>query len=196
MAFFTLKLSLFFLVLPVVQGKASCDYDATAEKYLLEDLNLYRMSLNLPNFTENRNAACLANNIASQLKNETCKNAFRYSSTLGTKPNVTEYDKLMDGCDIKENNTVQGVILPVCVPRLDPFLVLSNYTTPQYAKYLKDSNYTGTGIGSEDNWMVVVLSTNTSTGNFSGAASLIANVRMGKSLVALFIGFLVVSAVS
>ena len=154
------------------------------------------MSLNLPNFTENGNAACLANNIASQLKNETCKNAFRYSSTLGTKPNVTEYDKLMDGCDIKENHTVQGVILPVCVPRLDPFLVLSNYTTPQYAKYLKDSNYTGTGIGSEDNWMVVVLSTNTSTGNFSGAASLIANVCMGKSLVALFIGFLVVSAVS
>ena len=82
------------------------------------------------------------------------------------------------------------------MPKLDPFLVLSNYTTPQYAKYLKDSNYTGTGIGSEDNWMVVVLSTNTSTGNFSGAASLIANVCMGKSLVALFIGFLVVSAVS
>ncbi|XP_050255259.1 uncharacterized GPI-anchored protein At5g19250-like [Quercus robur] len=139
------------------------------------------MSLNSPNFTENNNAAYLANNIASQLKNETCKNAFHYSSTPGTKPNVTEYDKLMDGCDIKENHTVQGVILPVCVPKLDPFL---------------DSNYTQTGIGFEDNWMVVVLSTNTSAGNFSGAASLIANVSMGNSLVALFIGFLVVSAVS
>ncbi|KAK7836717.1 putative gpi-anchored protein [Quercus suber] len=71
------------------------------------------MSLNSPNFTENNNAVCLANNIASQLKNETCKNAFHYSSTPGTKPNVTEYDKLMDGCDIKENHTVQGVILLV-----------------------------------------------------------------------------------
>ena len=154
------------------------------------------MSLNLPNFTENNNAACLANNIASQLKNETCKNAFHYSSTPDTKPNVTGYDKLLDGCDIKENHTVQGVIVPVCVPKLDPFLVLSNYTTPQYAKYLKDSNYTETGIGSEDNWMVVVLCTNTSTGNFSSAASLIANFNLGNSLVALFIGFLVVSAVS
>ncbi|KAL0005901.1 hypothetical protein SO802_013462 [Lithocarpus litseifolius] len=94
------------------------------------------------------------------------------------------------------NHTVQGVILPVCVPRLDPFLVLSNYTTPQYAKYLKDSNYTGTGIGFEDNWMVVVLCTNTSAGNFSGVASLIANFSLGNSLVALFIGILVVSAVS
>ena len=82
------------------------------------------------------------------------------------------------------------------MPRLDPFLVLSNYTTPQHAKYLKDSNYTGTGIGSEDNWMVVVLCTNTSTGNFSSAASLIANFNLGNSLVALFIGFLVVSAAS
>ena len=154
------------------------------------------MSLNSPNFTENNNAACLANNIASQLKNETCENAFHYSSTPGTKPNVTEYDKLMDGCDIKENHTVQGVVLPACVPRLDPFLAIFNYTTPQYAKYLKDSNYTETGIGSEDNWIVVVLSTNTLAGNFSDAASLIANVGMGNSLVALFIGFLVVSAVS
>ena len=154
------------------------------------------MALNLPNFTENNKAACLANNIASQLKNETCKNAFHYGSTPGTKPNVTEYDKLLDGCDIKDNHTVQGVILPVCLPRLDPFLVLSNYTTPQYAKYLKDSNYTGTGIVSEDNWMVVVLYTNTSAGNFSGVASLIANVSLGNSLVALSIAILVVSALS
>ena len=102
----------------------------------------------------------------------------------------------MDGCDIKEKHTVQGVVLPACVPRFDPFLVLFNYTTLQYAKYLKDSNYTETGIGSEDNWIVVVLSTNTLAGNLSDAASLIANVGMGNSLVALFIGFLVVSAVS
>ena len=66
-------------------------------------------------------------------------------------------------------------------------------TTSQYAKYLKDSNYAGIGIGSKDNWMVVVLSTNTSAGNFSRATSLIANFSMRNYLVALFIGFLVVS---
>ena len=87
----------------------------------------------------------------------------------------------MHKCDIKDKHAVDGIILPVCVPRLDPIVVFSNYTKSQYAKYLKNSNYIGAGIASEDNWMVVVLSTNTTTGNFSGAASLIANI--------LYVGF-------
>ena len=72
----------------------------------------------------------------------------------------------------KGNNTLDGKILPICVPKLDPTAVLSNYTNSQYAKYLNDSSYTGARIGSKDDWMVVVLSTNT----LSGAASLIANI--------------------
>ena len=116
-----------------------------------------------------------------------------YSAAPGNKPNFTNFDKLLDKCDINGNNTLDGVILPVCVPKLDPTAVLSNYTNSQYAKYLNDSSYTGAGIGSEENWMVVVLSTNTSTGSFSGAASLIANISMSNNLVALFFGLLVIS---
>ncbi|KAL4637052.1 hypothetical protein ACB092_03G052800 [Castanea dentata] len=193
MAIFKLSLFLVLLVLHVVQGNAkstSAGTTSAAESYLLEDLNGYRMSLHIQNFTENSNAACLANKIADQLQNETCKNAFHFSSTPGTKPKVPRFDKFLDNCDINDNNTVDGVILPVCVPRLDPFLVFSNYTKSRYAKYLKDSNYTGVGIGSEDIWMVVILSTNTSTGSFSGAASLIANISMGNYTLALFLGLL------
>ena len=125
-----------------------------------------------------------------------------YSAAPGNKPNFTNFDKLLDKCDIngnntlfffrKGNNTLDGEILPICVPKLDPTTVLSNYTNSQYAKYLNDSSYTGAGIGSEKNWMVVVLSTNTSTGSFSGAASLIANMSMSNYLVALFFGLLVI----
>ena len=109
------------------------------------------------------------------------KTPFNFSSTAGTQPNVPKFDKFLHKCDIKDKHAVDGIILPVCVPRLDPIVVFSNYTKPQYAKYLKNSNYIGAGIASEDNWMVVVLSTNTTTGNFSGAASLIANI--------LYVGF-------
>nr|XP_023909077.1 uncharacterized GPI-anchored protein At5g19250-like [Quercus suber] len=191
-----LKLSLVLLVLHVVQLQGNAMSDCDAKKNLFDEINGNRMPLHLANFTENSNAACLANKIADQLKNVTCKNAFHYSSTPGTKPNITDFDKLLDDCDIKENHSVQGVILPVCEPEINLSLMTDNYTittTSQYAKYLKDSNYTGIGIGSKDNWMVVVLSTNTSAGNFSHAASLIANFSMRNYLVALFIGFLVVS---
>ena len=163
------------------------------EDDLFEGLNGYRSSSNLPNFTENSNAACLAEKIADKLDALSCENAFDYSSAPGNKPNFTDFDKLLDKCDINGNNTLDGVILPVCVPKLDPTAVLSNYTNSQYAKYLNDSSYTGAGIGSEENWMVVVLSTNTSTGSFSGASSLIANISMTNYLMALIFALLVIS---
>ncbi|XP_075660125.1 putative GPI-anchored protein At5g19250 [Castanea sativa] len=189
-----LKLSLVLLVLHVVQLQGNAMSDCDAQTYLWDDLNGYRRSLHLNNFTDNSNAACLANKIAGQLKKKgTCENAFNHSSTPGTKPNVTDFDKLLHKCDIKDKHAVGGIILPVCVPRLDPIVVFSNYTKSQYAKYLNNSNYTGAGIASENNWMVVVLSTNTTSGNFSGAASLIANISMGNYMLALFIGLLLVS---
>ncbi|KAL4637065.1 hypothetical protein ACB092_03G053800 [Castanea dentata] len=190
-----LKLSLLLLFMLVLHG-VRCKpmyHNNDEEDDLFEGLNGYRSSSNLPNFTENSNAACLAENIADKLDAMSCENAFDYSSAPGNKPNFTDFDKLLDKCDINGNNTLDGVILPVCVPKLDPTAVLSNYTNSQYAKYLNDSSYTGAGIGSEENWMVVVLSTNTSTGSFSGAASLIANISMSNYLVALFFGLLVIS---
>ena len=56
--------------------------------------------------------------------------------------------------------------MPACVPGLVPSLVLDNFTHSLYSGNLNDSKYTGIGIGSEDNWIVVVLTTNTSEGSF------------------------------
>lgn len=50
--------------------------------------------------------------------------------------------------------------------------MLSNYThSGSYAQFLNNSKYTGAGLGSEDDWMVLVLTTNTTTGSFSAAAT-------------------------
>ncbi|XP_030958343.1 uncharacterized GPI-anchored protein At5g19250-like [Quercus lobata] len=143
-----LKLSLVLLVLHVVQlqGNSMSDCEGEAQRYLWDNLNGYRRSLHLNNFTDNSNAACLANKIADQLKNDTCKNAFNFSPTPGTKPNVPKFDKFLHKCDIKDKRAVDGIILPICVPRLDPIVVFSNYTKSQYAKYLKNSNYMGLGL--------------------------------------------------
>ena len=75
------------------------------------------------------------------------------------------------------------MILPVCVPKLVPTLVLTNYTHSSYAKHLNNSKYTGVGVGSEDDWMVVVLSTSTPTGSFSKAVSLVSQMGFGHYLI-------------
>lgn len=62
-----------------------------------------------------------------------------------------------------------SVILPACVSNHDQSLVLTNFTKSEYLKNLNDSKFTGIGIGSDDNWIVVVLTTKTSEGSFSPA---------------------------
>lgn len=57
--------------------------------------------------------------------------------------------------------------MPACVPNLVPSLVLSNFTKSLYSGHLNDTKFTGVGIGSEDNWIVVVLSTNTPEGDYA-----------------------------
>ena len=65
-----------------------------------------RLSSNLPNFTENSNAACLVKKIVDKLDALSCENAFDYSAAPGNKPNFTNFDRLLDKCDINGNNTL------------------------------------------------------------------------------------------
>ncbi|PRQ38740.1 hypothetical protein RchiOBHm_Chr4g0417311 [Rosa chinensis] len=61
--------------------------------------------------------------------------------------------------------------MPSCVPNLDPSLVLTNFTKSQYSSNLNQTNFTGIGIGSEDNWIVVILTTSTPEGSYVPAQS-------------------------
>ena len=98
----------------------------------------------------------------------------------------------IDKCDINMNTTTDGVILPICVPKLEPTVVLSNYTHNDiYAKFLNNSKYTGVGLNSEDDWMVLVLTTTTPTGTFSAATSLHANL---VSMAFLFVVILIINS--
>lgn len=155
------------------------------EDNVLQGINSYRSSLRLPTLSKNENAGCLADKIADKLENQPC------NGTGATSVQVNNYSGLLSKCNIKINSTTDGAVLPVCVRKLVPTLVLTNYTRTQYAKYLNDSRFTGVGLGSEDDWMVVVLSTNTSSGSFSGAVSLMSSVGFCHCLVSLLVGMLV-----
>lgn len=65
------------------------------------------------------------------------------------------------------NATREGMVLPVCVPHRVSTLVLTNYTQSQNSRYLNDTKFTGVGVGAEDDWTVLVLTTSTPGGSFA-----------------------------
>lgn len=139
------------------------------EDTLLQGINSYRASLNLSSLTKNKYAECLAKEIADQFKNQPCSNTTGSNTVPGTETQFQNYPSLLAKCHLNVTNTRDGDILPACVPNLVPSLVLTNFTQSQYSQNLNDTKYTGAGVGSEKNWIVVVLTTNTSDGSFLSA---------------------------
>lgn len=82
--------------------------------------------------------------------------------------------------------------MPACVPNLVPNLVLTNFTQSQYNDNLNDTKYTGVGIGSDGDWIVVVLTTGRPEGSYSpatGAASVASKIGLVYNIL-----FLVMAA--
>ncbi|KAL4205522.1 hypothetical protein AMTRI_Chr01g115010 [Amborella trichopoda] len=141
--------------------------DDSEDKQLFNSLNSYRSSSNLPALSSNENAACLADKIAGKYEDQPCTNTTGANTVPGTETQFSDYPDFLADCHLNVSNTRDGVIMLVCVPKLVPALVLSNFThSQQYSRYLNDTKYVGAGIASEDNWIVAVLTTNTSTGSF------------------------------
>lgn len=160
------------------------------EDNVLLGINSFRHSVNLPALAKNAKADCLADEIADELQDEPCSSTTNGASIVPSTPNtlLPDLPKHLKKCKINVNSTVDGIIMPVCVPKLVPTLVLTNYTHSPYAKYLNSSKYTGVGVGSEDDWMVVVLGTDTLGGSFSGVVSLVSEVGLAHCLVSLMLG--------
>lgn len=154
-----LLLQLIFLINHVVQ----C---VDEEDVLLQGINSYRVALNLTSLTKNDNAECFAEEIADQFKNQPCTNTTGSNTVPGTEPQFSNYPNLLTKCHLNISNTRDGAILPACVPNLEASQVLTNFTQSQYTSYLNDTKYVGAGISSENNWIVVVLTTNTAGGSF------------------------------
>lgn len=132
-----------------------------------EGINSFRKTLKLPTLTDNDKAECLAEEIAEQFKNQPCTNTTGANTVPGTEPQFPDFAYLLNRCKLNVTTSRDAVILPACVPNLDQDMVLSNYTNSKYSGSLNDTRYAGIGIGSDDNWIVVILTTNTPTGNFA-----------------------------
>ncbi|KAJ6413951.1 hypothetical protein OIU84_006705 [Salix udensis] len=170
---------LFHAIFLLSSAGLSCD----EKQDLLKNLNAYRtLFLDLPAFTKNKKANCLANEIADRL-DQPCDQTTRVDQIK-----LDSYaDQLMDCTGT--NHVTDAVLMPVCAAdKADEVALLHNYTRRnQYKKSIKDSSYTGAGVGSNDNWMVVVLNKNTSTWSSSAGTN---GLVSGAGAVSLFLGIL------
>ncbi|XP_028761095.1 uncharacterized GPI-anchored protein At5g19250-like isoform X2 [Neltuma alba] len=141
------------------------------EDKLYQGINEYRKTLKLTTLTKNDNAECLADELADQFKNQPCTNATGANTVPGTEPQFPNYPNLLAKCHLNVSNTRDGAVMPACVPGLDPSLVLPNFTKSLYSQNLNDTKYTGIGIGSDNDWIVVVLTTSTAEGSYARATS-------------------------
>ncbi|KAL2468553.1 Glycoprotein membrane precursor GPI-anchored [Forsythia ovata] len=154
------------------------------DDHLLQGINSFRQSSNVPPLAKHDNANCLAEEIADQLEDKPCVSNYTASSMPSQLAN---YPSLLKKCKIDINSTRDGVILPVCVPHRVATLVLTNYTQSQNSRYLNNSKYTGVGMGHEDDWTVLVLATNTPGGTFASKACLLSIITLSH-LVSMFLG--------
>lgn len=144
--------------------------DVDEEDHLLSALNSYRQAQGVQPLTKHDKAGCLADEIAEKIEDRPCPaTGIVTSSPVSRQPQLQldNYEDLVKKCKININTTTEGVILPVCVKKRVSTLVLTNYTQSQYATYVNNSRFTGAGIGKEDDWTVLVLTTNTPGGTFA-----------------------------
>ncbi|XP_057423196.1 uncharacterized GPI-anchored protein At5g19250-like [Lotus japonicus] len=188
------KLGLYLLVavfsLHLLPSPVMCGEE---EKTLLHDINTYRKIFNLPVLEKRSKLSCLAEKIADDLddlEDEKCENFYPAPGSYSKLPN---FEKSVSKCKINLNTTSGGVVMPVCVPKLDPDYLFSNYTkSSRFNKYLNNSRYTIAGVGSEDNWMVLIISTDTASGDFSSATSLLSEAWTSHCMLLAFFSVLVV----
>lgn len=167
------------------------------EDTLFRDINVFRTSSikQLSAFQRIKKADCFADKVAGSLLDEPCSRAEDFENQPGMVPKLPDYKKLFKKCHININNTKDGIILPTCIPKVNESLVLADYTKSDYKYYLRSRHYTRIGIGSKDQWVVVVVTTPSPQGSFNGtsAASVLGLLRC---VIAFFLGLFLVSALA
>ncbi|CAA7035575.1 unnamed protein product [Microthlaspi erraticum] len=182
-----MSLSFYVIYLLIFSLISTCVICNQAEDNLLQGLNSYRTAQRVPPFVKNDKADCVADEIAEKLEDQPCTNHTTASMVTpgSVPPRLSNYQDILSECKVDPNNTRDALILPVCIPNRIPTLALTNYTQTGYARYLNDSRYVGAGVGSEKEWMVVVLTTNTPGGSFASGDATSVRAMAGLGLMGL-----------
>lgn len=157
-----------FLFLTLAQDDAS---------QLLAAINQYRTSvINITGLSPNAGATCLAKQVLTHYENTACTNSTGLDTVPGQEQDYPNFPNWLSSCNIPIDNAKDGQILPDCVPAASTSVVdtaFSNYTHSSGASYINETSYVSAGAAFANDWFVLVLATNSSTGSYqqtSGAS--------------------------
>eukprot|EP00249_Psilotum_nudum_P034397 c53401_g1_i1 orf=273-875(+) len=145
--------------------------DDGANSQLLNDINQYRTQVvGISALSSNTGASCMAEKVLTKFKGTACTNSTGVDTVLGQEQQFPEYPDWVSTCKLAVESTHDGQILPECVPGNDlsqsAKVASYNYTHSQDSEYINDTKYTSAGVASVDNWFVLILATNASTGDY------------------------------
>ncbi|KAF6162820.1 hypothetical protein GIB67_029089 [Kingdonia uniflora] len=161
------------------------------ENKLFNAINNYRVTSNVPALIKNKNAECLADEIAEQLEDQPCIAPIGVKAAPAVETQFSNYPKPMTKCGLNLTSTRDGLIMPACFPddHDDTSMVISSFVSSRYSRFLNATNFTGAGVGKEGDWVVVVLSTSTPMGNFESNNAVVAIIGLIPVLLCLFVAF-------
>ncbi|KAH7284433.1 hypothetical protein KP509_34G054100 [Ceratopteris richardii] len=118
----------------------------------------------------NPGASCMAEKFLQRYENTPCTNSTGLDTIPGEEPNYPDYPSWLSECDITTDRVKDGRVLPDCVPAgvdSNSFasVAVQNYTQSAN-ETISSPEYTSAGVASGKNWYVVVLATNTSSGDY------------------------------
>lgn len=166
---------------------------------LLDGINKYRTeTVGIGALSTNAGANCVAKKLLSEYEGKECSNSTGLDTVPGQEPNYPDFLTWLSDCGVSTDSVKDARILPDCVPSsIDASSVASaavaNYTESAGAA-INDTDYTSAGVATVKNWYVLILATNSSTGDYlqqqgSDATSLFASLAC--TVVMPFLSFFV-----
>lgn len=181
----------FFLLFITAHLRYALAQDDSSQ--LLSGINAYRTELGKPALTENKGATCLAKLVITQFVTTACSNATGLDSVQ--EANYPNFSSWLDTCNIPLDRVKDGQMLPDCVPAADTSnavsIAVENYTRASVDTYINDTVYTSAGVASSKEWFVLILATNSSTGNYQQQTSGASPIRASLMVLYFILGPLI-----
>ncbi|KAH7278838.1 hypothetical protein KP509_38G058500 [Ceratopteris richardii] len=138
---------------------------------LLDGINKFRtQTAGVSALTMNEGASCVAQRLLQEYESKPCTNSTGLDTVPGEEPNYPDFPTWLSDCGVGTDRVKDALILPDCIPSgvdsssfvavaLENFTLSANET-------IASAGYSSAGVAAGKDWFIVILATNTSSGDY------------------------------